>query len=1048
MSDSEQVFDSQELTDEQQEWLLKEREYQDQIEVLKKENLNLSTQFKQFDTFIEKLNKSSKEIGDLKSENSTLRSQLQDVTHRLELTVEASKQLQSEWDQERQHIEQVRNNEYADMNENFNKKKEEYEQQIKNLNQQIDQLQETISQGETQAKLVKFKNERLFQTAGRYFDSQFSNIDELIKQLESTPQDGAQLTQQLLTQKSPSRSISLTPTRSPRAVQPIIQGIDEQTYQRAKNKNKKLKVKCADLQSQLENLEDEAKKQKQADQKEIKALKEQIETVKEEQEKERQSSGKQINSMQAQIDSLKEQLQNSKNQTEILAPITRGLPSNSQIQDQQQSKVYGQPPINTQSTIDPQQQSQIQELQERQAKEIESLQKEVRTRLQQAEQRIAEATKKEEALSQNIDELNAERKQLASENSTLQLKINSLQTLNSQMEDQISTLRNALHAKQPVEEPPKPTLPPPNYKQDLKKLKDENENLNKKLIEQQIISNSSANKIEELNKEINAQTKRAEDAEEKSRQLAIDLRESENKIKNTPKPNPNDLLPSEAWHSPGWSSDLASSIDRIASNQSLQPASKLQHVFNEIQHHYNDRLNKYQGQLNDSNKEAQNLRSKIEEFVVDTSIALTDSSISFDEFMKTDAGKKIVSQISTLRHNFDDLKVQNDQQLAVIDHLIDSFEFEQDYDPQSINNQIDDIKSRIELQTRQFENTRKKARQYKQSLEELNQNVKRQISEFQEENQKLVDENEELNKQLAKVKSQYKESRELAENLQSEIEQTLTERDLSAINTKDETDKEIASIHEEYQNRELSLQQEIQKANQNLQIVTQQLEEEEKKTQELEQLVDESQNQNVALQSKLDETVAANAKQLQEAEERHESEKETLKKEYDNTIQTLQTQYKAINSDLEKVAQQLSQSETKAKSLRQQVHKLQEEKQHSAEEKKRILAQVEREKLLIDAQARTRIIDEQAQMNEKLMEQQFKHEDEKKKLFNIFADKFHQFYNPMKTLDEREFKAGVERCYEEFNRLNESDKNVRKLLGAQDKQTTEDAVAQILVSRK
>ena len=87
-------------------------------------------------------------------------------------------------------------------------------------------------------------------------------------------------------------------------------------------------------------------------------------------------------------------------------------------------------------------------------------------------------------------------------------------------------------------------------------------------------------------------------------------------------------------------------------------------------------------------------------------------------------------------------------------------------------------------------------------------------------------------------------------------------------------------------------------------------------------------------------------------------------------------------------------------------------------------------------------------MNEKLMEQQFKHEDEKKKLFNVFADKFHQFYNPMKSLDEREYKAGVERCYEEFTRLNESDKNVRKLLGAQDKQTTEDAVAQILVSRK
>ena len=73
---------------------------------------------------------------------------------------------------------------------------------------------------------------------------------------------------------------------------------------------------------------------------------------------------------------------------------------------------------------------------------------------------------------------------------------------------------------------------------------------------------------------------------------------------------------------------------------------------------------------------------------------------------------------------------------------------------------------------RQFENMRKKAHSYEQSLEE--------------ENQKLANENEDLTQQLSTAKVQLQESRELADGLQSEMEQALTQMDISNVTAKDE----------------------------------------------------------------------------------------------------------------------------------------------------------------------------------------------------------------------------------------------------------------------
>ena len=1038
MSDSE-LMGTPELGDEQEDFQAKEADYQQRLEILEHENAQLKSQVSQVEVYASKLEKLQGDILALRAENGDYKNKIADLEHRLEFVNDEKSEIQEELDKERQRHEHARSQEYAGMNENFDKQRAEYMDQINQLKQAIQERDEKLSQSEIQAKLVKSNTDRLLQTAERFFEISIPSVEELIRTLEQPPQPAP------VAQRSPTK-LGNTTTRSPvktQVPQPQAPSVDEQVLKRLKQKNTALKTKCRELQEENEIAVDEAKKAERNYQKEIKSLKNQLEANKSQTDLERNRMTKQISNLQSQLDTLSEL--KSRNQTEIVAPLTRGL--NSVMPIHEQPKYSPAPQARSLIEQPDGEKEQIKKILENQEKKIESLQKEIRDRVSQAEAQLEDETRKEEALTEKLQAAEAELSSAIAENKELKRKIDSLSIVNGQLKEQVETYRAALTASKP-EEPVKVTPPPPNYKADIKKLNNEIDGLNKKLIENQAKINEQENAIVTLKKEIEQQTKRAEAAEENGRQLSMDLRESEAKIQNLPKPKPSEILPPEAWHSNGWSSELAAAIDRIASNHALQPTSKLQHVFAEIQTYYKQILEQKEKSLVELQKESEAIRKKVNDFLVDASIALSGSSVTFDEFIKSDAGKEIVAKITQLRNENNDLKVENDQQYAIIEHLNESLMFELDqYEPQVIISKIDEIRQNIDLQTQQFEATRKKAIRYKRNLEDLKASTGNLIKQLNEENTKLVDENQELNETLETVKKELEESKEMNETLNNQMEETITQREITSVNEKDQSDKIIESIHEEYAQREEEINTELSKVRGQLDSVSSQLETEEAKsaelTEELQKAQDEIKNATAMLVKANEES----EKKLVSSEERHESEKKTMEEEFNNTVEELKSQNKTLQSDIETISSKLASNETKIKTLRQRVLKLQEERSRNVEESKRAAAQMEREKLLLDAQARTRILEEQAQMNTKMLELQSSHEGEKKRIFNTFADKFRKFCNPLKSLDEREYKASVERAFDEYSRLSQADVTIRRMLSAQDKQTTEDAVAQMLVLR-
>lgn len=181
-------------------------------------------------------------------------------------------------------------------------------------------------------------------------------------------------------------------------------------------------------------------------------------------------------------------------------------------------------------------------------------------------------------------------------------------------------------------------------------------------------------------------------------------------------------------------------------------------------------------------------------------------------------------------------------------------------------------------------------------------------------------------------------------------------------------------------------------------------------------------------------------------EERFDKEKNEMKNHYDATIKALGQRCSELSEDIANFAEELTQSEVKYNKLQKEKQTLIEDKRKLNEEKKRIQSSVEREKMLAEALAKTKIIEEQASSNEKLLLQKMKFEDEKKKLMNYFADKFRNFFSPMKPIDDHEYRFGVEKAFDEYKKLLAADEKIRKLLNAKQGQTTPDAVAQIIVN--
>lgn len=1010
---------------------MREAEYKTQIENLQSEKMQLTAQLEQVKGFMDKYNQISKENHDIKAENDELKRTNDDLQHRLQLSYETKQDLENQLKTEKEQHQQIRNNEYTAMNESMMNAKQNYENRISKLQADIETLREETLNKDIQNKLLVSKNDRLVQTATRYFGLSFPNIESLILRLEETPET-----------RAAARSMQQTTPQSPmqNSTKSQVQTPTETTVQNLKQKNHVLKEKILETQEQITTLKDQLKKANQGNKRELNKLQATIDVMTQESATVRENHEKEVADLINQIKDLK--TKNKDMEKQIQQMKTEAESQNQNHEEDGDVVVVGTRDVNPDEAENEADQlkekhAKIQEIQERHLQEITYLQKEVREKLSNAEDRIQELEAEKAELIQSLKDSNDQSEDYKSIVNSLQAKVDSLNLLNDNYSKQIATLRQILLKKQESQEEEDKNDNQKNKATDenakiIDQLQQKIDELSQEFANQQAKTIDAVNKNHEIQEELTNLKHQLEESQERVKDLEMDAKYRESK-QSTEEVQ----IPVEAWHFSAFPSELNAAIDKIATNDALQDTSKLSSSYRCINDHFNKEIEKLNKKMTEEKDKMDEQKKKVATFVVDVSIAAIQKPTTLDD-IQAGKGKEILDGINELRLGKDDLVTENENLKQMMSNIAEIFEV--DSTNEEIIDALSEIRQRIELQTTMYEKTREKLKTVKQQRIQDQEDFQKKIDELEQENNKLLDEKDVMTAQLNQTKTKLQQTQNdynmMTRNLSAEI----TERDIQ-LDDKVEEEKSILvnKMQTEFDEVKNELSDEIK----NLKSKQVELQSE---VNHLQRQLEEKSNDLEKSKQENDALLHDFNQYRQTSEDRFEKEKLEMKNQYDATIKAMGQRCTDLSNDIAKFAEELSQAEAKYNKLQKEKGNLSEEKRKLQEEKKRIIAAAEREKMLAEAMAKTKVIEEQAAMNEKLLEIKSKNEDEKKKLMNCFADKFRNFFSPLKAVDELEYKIGIEKAYAEYDKLMKADDKIRRLLSAKKGQTTPDAVAQIIVN--
>jgi len=151
--------------------------------------------------------------------------------------------------------------------------------------------------------------------------------------------------------------------------------------------------------------------------------------------------------------------------------------------------------------------------------------------------------------------------------------------------------------------------------------------------------------------------------------------------------------------------------------------------------------------------------------------------------------------------------------------------------------------------------------------------------------------------------------------------------------------------------------------------------------------------------------------------------------------------------DIQTLADELAQSEKRNKEAKDTIRDLRREIARLEKELKAQEEQMEREKKVTEAAAKSVVMSVQSDCVTKLNEQKSQWYKEKRELLGFAAHAFKQFFHLQNVIDESAFKRIVNRAKEELALLTELNTAVRRIVGAASNQRTDEAVYQAVRGR-
>ncbi|OHS99683.1 hypothetical protein TRFO_08327 [Tritrichomonas foetus] len=1026
----------------------------ERLDELMKENTTLRAQFE------EAVNLTS-QMEDLHKQNATLLGQIRDLkaekddlNHRLEILVQKDKETSARLNHEKTTSSSQRGSDLSSMNKEIEKVKQQSKAQIDSIYEQLEQAEQAREKENVEKRLLIRKLDTVITDAARYFETNFNTIEDVLNAFNQPRSREA-------TQTTTAIGQSLIGSRS---VAPATQ---VSALQQQKNDNQELHKKIRRLKKQINEKEDllqaaedernklnrEFERSKRENNEAIQNLNEQLHAVTDQIQRDADQYNHNLSQYEAKINSMKIEMEKEKKKCKKANDERKSLKRqlhNAQLASPIRAAAERAAVSVNMSDSDSDSAPSPHSLppRTRPAHYSNDFNNDATDQLisQKAElsEQLTQANRKKEQLAKLLQQRDQQIHNAQIETDKVRNELTALKAVYEEQGHEVDTLRSALitreDAKEKIKEvEPKEKQPNPQVAKYRKALEDQKQ----KYFQLQITADKKDTQIQQLQLDVKHLTQKVEEAEQDAERAHNETKDLRTSMINTSQPTAEDLIPPSAFRCNEFPPDLSSKVAKIANNHSLQPASKIQNSYKVIRKYFMQQVTMRDNALDEAYSENQTISNAVNQFLVDASIALDDQPVTFKDFFSQNAGKDLVDKVQQLRADNSNLHHENELMKNTLSQLRETFvEIGDGQDPTS---HILQIRDRLDQTEQELQATSKKMRSYKSQLKKCEQQAKKNEQQLKSAIDDLKQENETLSQHQETTKQQLQDLKAENQRLTVELSDvTHTREDLESTIIQDHDDQ-IQKATSQFEEQVNSLKKQLRQQKATYDELERDYHVAQDELDRLRKQVITLKNQKAAKDAEFNELQKQVEENEKAAQERHETEKESLKSSYQSTIEKLHEQCEKHREDIKHLNQQIADKDIASANSKSQIAKLTKEKLKAINDMSQMKEQLKREQKLMETTIRNNKAQAESEYNKRLEEVKNKTDSEKRALYAYCLDAFRDYFNPGVNINESSYKSTIDKVHEKIVALQKSDSTVRSMVGAGSNQTTEDAVAQLLL---
>jgi chromosome segregation ATPase len=964
---------------------------------LRTENSFLKAQFDQAVIVAQEIDDLHQKNLDLVAMIHSLQSEKSDLSSRLELALRDNSELSSRLASEVEATSQHLTRQSAETAKEIARIRQQADLQVTEALQRAKLAEEASHSQELANRILSGKHERLIESGSKHFFRQLSNIDEVIEALSRPIIPDVPIRTEDARISSLTEQLQTTAARLKK--EKTVVSSSKKQIESLKAEILKLRRDVADGQNRIaqkqKDFEEKFADQKQeADSKDAERLRA-IEDLNIKNE-----------GLKGEIELLKRQ------QKEIKPPKKRVLPE----------LVLQVPEV---KKADP-----TRELRA----EIENLKEYLADR----DRKLRNLESHKEEISESFLSSEEKNRRLAAELENAKGDLERLTLVHSETVNEIGTLRKSLHAATSPDKSPELKA--------IRRLKSHARTLQETVSSQSTtIHHLALEKEQQVQQLRKAQSKlesardEASDCQNQIASLKAELARVRAQAHEKTVLSPDDVMPLSAWRTTEFDRDLCQEIDKIAVNSSLQPVSKLAHVYRLISGHFASQIQQREAAVASALAQIDRVREIVNKFTIDVSVSLSVSVVDFENFI--DGGSaKIVKAVATVVQSLEEGRRLNYQFKALGDRIAELFGEGPD-----LFAKVAEVRESLDRYIELDRVKSKKNRELQAKLQRLKSTTSQKIAD-------LTRENSDFGLTVSALEQRAADSAEVVKRLKADLIQARQDaKDVenaaadSALALKLEQEKTLNQSRAENQQVQAQLTRHIQQLRDKLAKAGEELESHEQSIAKLQQQLHAAQNQFADTKQQLAEAQRAKESEISDLEARARSDRDSLVVHHEKTMADLKSQCDAHRHDLETVSVALSESEERNRKAHAALVSLKRERRNLQSEIRTLQEKNERDAQVAQATIKSVTLAGESNLAQKIQDLKGRFENEKRRLFSAAADEFRVFFNAAEAIDESSYHALLARVKNDLQRLTDAESAVRRLVGATPRQSTDDAVARALI---